>query len=86
VAWCSEVSRDVRRAPRGNGIHPWAGVRIAFVNAANKRQYVAVTDSKGDYSISLPVGRYNIQAFYLIGPRDVTVGKRQRIEADFIEW
>jgi hypothetical protein len=72
--------------PEGRGLHPWAGVQIAFVNDATKRRYVAVTDTKGDYSVSLPVGHYAIGAYYFVGPRDLTVVKDQRTEADFIEW
>jgi hypothetical protein len=46
---------------------------------------VAVTDSIGNYSVSLPAGHYLIRAFYLVGPHEVTLIAGQRVEADLIE-
>jgi hypothetical protein len=64
---------------------PEAGARIEFDRVGTNRKYVAVTDAKGTYSISLPAGHYVIRAFYLIGPHELTVIAGQSVEADFNE-
>jgi hypothetical protein len=65
---------------------PQVGARIAFVRVGSNREYVAVTDAKGKYSISLPEGHYLIRAFYIVGPHEVTITAGQQLEADFNEW
>ena len=76
--------------PQGHALHPQADVPIKFVRVGSNREYVAVTNSMGDYSVSLPAGHYLIgrAALYLVavGPHDVTVIAGQPVEADFIAW
>jgi hypothetical protein len=62
------------------------GVAIKFVRVGWNREYVAVTDSLGNYSVSLPVADYLIRqtSLYARGPREVTVIPGKRVEADFI--
>jgi hypothetical protein len=49
--------------------------------------YVAVTDSMGKYSISLPAGHYFVKGYFATAsPGDVTVTAGQRIEDEFQYW
>jgi hypothetical protein len=72
-------------AQERTALRPSVGASIKFVRIGSNREYVAVTDSIGNYSVSLPAGHYLIRAFYLVGPHEVTVIAGQRVEADLIE-
>lgn len=69
----------------GQGLRPGVGVRIKFVRVGWNREYVAVTDSRGNYSVSLPVGQYRIGPYFIRGPSEVTVIADQRVEADYCQ-
>jgi hypothetical protein len=73
-------------AQEATALHPLVGVAIKFVRVGWSREYVAVTDSLGNYSVSLPVGDYLIRqtSLYARGPGEVRVISGQRVEADFI--
>jgi hypothetical protein len=62
--------------------------KIPFVRTSDGRTYVAVTDSIGRYSISLPAGHYTIKGFFAnISPAQVIVTAGQRVEVDFqYDW
>ena len=72
--------------PQSPRYDPVAGARIQFVRVDSHRKYVAVTDSRGDYSISLPAGEYSISAYFADGPREIAVAPDQRTEADFHDY
>jgi hypothetical protein len=76
-----------RENPRGIVV-PATGDKIPFARSTDGRVYVAVTDSTGKYSISLPAGDYIIKGFFpMISPSEVTVTGGQRVEADFqYDW
>lgn len=70
---------------QGQGLRPGVRVPIKFVRVGWNREYVAVTDSMGNYSVSLPVGQYRIGPYFIKGPSEVTVIADQRVEADFCQ-
>jgi hypothetical protein len=58
--------------------------KIQFGRAGDRRVYVAVTDSMGRYTASLPAGHYIIKGFFpFLSPAEATVTAGQRVEADF---
>jgi hypothetical protein len=72
-------------AQEATGMHPQRGALITFIRIGSNRQYPVITDSMGNYSVSLPEGHYLIRAFYLVGPHEVTVVAGKRFEANFVE-
>jgi hypothetical protein len=66
---------------------PVSGEKIQFARPSDGRVYVAVTDSAGKYSISLPAGHYVVKGYFATAlPGDVTVTAGQRVEDDFQYW
>jgi hypothetical protein len=65
---------------------PVAGANLEFVRTDDNDVFVAVTDSAGNYSISLSAGHYRMQDYVDGGPRELTVISGQRIEADYQVW
>jgi hypothetical protein len=74
---CSTPGRHV--------IVPETRKKIQFARPSDGRVYVAVTDSMGRYTVSLPAGHYIIKGFFpFISPAEVAVTAGQRAEADFV--
>ena len=62
------------------------GAKVPFVRTSDNSTFMAVTDSRGYYSISLPVGHYTIPLFVNSGPKELNLGAGERVEADFEAW
>lgn len=75
------VNDDACNSRRGYETVP--GAKLQFVRADSNVVIVAVTDSMGNYSISLPPGHYVVPGYWDGGPREVTVIAGQRVEADY---
>ena len=65
---------------------PVAGAKLQFVRTDDSGVFVAITNSMGDYSISLPAGHYRVANYIDGGPRELTVVAGQLTEADFEIW